>query len=437
MMLCQIGFRPVLRLASLLGLLVFTLHIAAGVACAQTPTVEISMLDGAKAVGTMVGVTIDQLKLESDTGSMTVAIEQIEAITFSESEAAKLPETAAQFYLLDGSSVFIDKYNYADQKIAATLTTGNEVSIPKRNVGSIIFAGDRSTIRKQVEQVKRDPDVVADTLIVLRNEEFNAIEGVVKGLSPKSVQFAIEEQSADVPISKLSAITFFKAGKNDFSDPLATCVLSDTSRIKLRGFELTPKQLVLTSLTGEKFNVAFNKVISLEFNSTTAVPLANLTPSTNDWEPLLAGQAVVEKLRQLRIARINQSFSGQPLSLRVPRPEAEVEAGKTRTVERVYDSGFAVQGGGRLAWRLDGDYQSLNGLIGFAPQASEHGRVKVQILVDGKERYTQELVNNEMTDPQPFEIDLVDSQRMIIEIDYADGRSIGDVIHLVNPTLQK
>ena len=168
--------------------------------------------------------------------------------------------------------------NYTDQKIAATLTTGNEVSIPKRNVGSIIFAGDRSTIRKQVEQVKRDPDVVADTLIVLRNEEFNAIEGVVKGLSPKSVQFAIEEQSADVPISKLSAITFFKAGKNDFSDPLATCVLSDTSRIKLRGFELTPKQLVLTSLTGEKFNVAFNKVISLEFNSTTAVPLANLTP---------------------------------------------------------------------------------------------------------------------------------------------------------------
>ena len=433
----QLRFDPVLRLASLLGLLAFTLHIAASVACAQTPTIEIRMLDGSKAVGTMVGVTLDQLKLESDAGSMTVAVEQIEAIKFSKSEAAKTPKTAAQFYLLDGSSVFIDKYNYADQKIAATLTTGNEVSIPKRNVSSIVFAGDRSTIRKQVEQVKRDSDVVADTLIVLRNGEFNAIEGIVKGLNPKSVQFAIEEQSADVPISKLSAITFFKASKDDFSDPLATCVLSDTSRIMLRGFELTPKQLVLTSLTGEKFNVAFNKVTSLEFNSTTAVPLANLTPSTNDWEPLLAGQAVVEKLRQLRIARINQSFSGQPLSLRVPRPEAEVEAGKTRTVERVYDSGFAVQGGGRLAWRLDGDYQSLSGLIGFAPQASEHGRVKVQILVDGKEHYTQELVNNEMTEPQAFEIDLVDSQRMIIEIDYADGRSIGDVIHLVNPTLQK
>ena len=433
----QFGLVPVLKFASLLGLLVFTLHTTTNVACAQTPTVDIRMLDGSKVLGTMVEVTRDQLKLENDTGSMTVEVEQIEAIKFPESESAKLPETAAQFYLLDGSSVFVDKYNYADRKITATMTTGNETSIPKRNVSSIIFAGDRTAIRKQVEQVKRDSDVVADTLIVLRNEEFNAIEGVVKGLNPKSVQFAIEEQSADVPISKLSAITFFKAGKDDFSDPLATCVLSDTSRINLRGFELTPKQLVLTSLTGEKFNVAFNKVVSLEFNTLTNLPLTNLTPSTNDWEPLLAGQAIVEKLRQLRLARINQSFSGQPLSLMVPRPDAEVEAGKTRTVERVYESGIAVQGGGRLAWRLEGDYQSLRGLIGFAPQASEFGRVNVRILVDGKERYTQELVKTEMTEPQPFEIDLVDGQRMIIEVDYADGRSIGDVIHLVNPILQK
>ena len=63
--------------------------------------------------------------------------------------------------------------------------------------------------------------------------------------------------------------------------------------------------------------------------------------------------------------------------------------------------------------------------------------MKVRILVDGKELYAQEFVKNEMTEPQPFEIDLVNVQRMIIEVDYADGRSIGDVIHLVNLTLQK
>ena len=71
---------------------------------------------------------------------------------------------------------------------------------------------------------------------MIRGEKFNAIEGIVKGLDQDNVQFAIDEQSAEVPTSKLAAITFFKAGKNDFSAPLATCVLSDTSRIKLRSF---------------------------------------------------------------------------------------------------------------------------------------------------------------------------------------------------------
>lgn len=433
----QVRFEPVLKFATRLCFLAIIWHVAACMSLAQTPTAEIRMLDGSKVVGTMVEVSLDQVKLETDAGQKSIIVEQVEAIAFPESAAVKVPETAAQFNLLDGSSIFIDKYNYADRKIETTLTTGAEASLPKRNVSSIVFAGNRATIRKQVAKVKQDADVVADTLIVLRSDEFNAIEGIVKGLDQKSVQFAIEEQSADVPIAKLSAITFFKAGKDDFSDPLATCVLSDTSRIKLRGFELTPKQLVLTSLTGEKFNVDFSKVVSLEFNSTTSVPLTSLAPSTNAWEPLLAGKLIVDKLRQLRIARINESFSGKPLSLKVPRSADEIESGKTSTIERVYESGVAVHGGGRLAWRLDGDYQSLNGLIGFAPEASEFGRVTFRIIVDGKVRHTQELAKNEMTAPQDFEVNLVDSQRMIIEIDYADGRSIGDVVHLVNLTLQK
>ncbi len=428
---------PVLGFAVRLCCLAITWQLAASFAFAQTPTAEIRLLDGSKVVGTMVEVSLDQVKLETGAGPKSVQIEQIEVIEFPESEASKSPETAAQFSLQDGSSLFIDKYKYVDKKIVTTLTVGAETSIPKRNVSSIVFAGDPVAVQKQIAKVKQDADVVADTLIVFRNEEFNAIEGIVKGLDQASVQFAIEEQSAEVPISKLSALTFFKAGENDFSDPLATCVLSDTSRIRLRGFELTAKQLVLTTLTGDKFNVDFGKVVSIDFNSTTSEPLTSLAPSTNDWEPLLAGQSIVGKLRQLRLARFNQSFSGKPLSLNVPRPAAEVAAGKTRMIERVFESGIAVQGGGRLAWRLNGDYQSLSGLIGFAPEASEFGKVGVRIMVDGKERYSQEHTKNEMTQPQPFDIDLVDGKRMIIEVDYADGRSIGDVVHLVNLTLQK
>ena len=419
------------------ALLAIVVCLSANIASAQTPTAEVRTNEGAQLGGTLAEVTVDQVKLETSAGAKTVELEQIESIVFPDSAEPKLPEKAAKFQLRDGSTVFIDKYKYADQKIEATLFTGEAVSISKRNISSIVFSGDRKTIQKQVDQIKQDSSIAADTLVVIRGEKFNAIEGVVKELDQDSVQFAIDDQSADVPITKLAAITFFKAGKSDYSAPLATCVLSDTSRIKLRKFEVGTKQFALTSLTGDVFKVEFSKVSSLEFSSTVAVSLTGLTPSTNDWKPILADGKLVEKLRQLRLARIDQSFDGQPLSLEFPRPAEEVEAGKARTTTREFDSGIAIQGGGRLAWRLDGNYQSLSGLIGFAPQASEFGDVKVRMLVDGETVLDQELAKASMLQPQAFTIDLTDKQRMIIEIDYADGRSIGDVIHLVNLTLQK
>ena len=429
--------KSALKLAFHLCLLTLALHLSSGIARSQSPSVEVRMVDGNRLVGVMLDAGIDQVTIKTNEASKTVAVEQIETIEFLESPKSQLPQQAAQFYLRDGSTIFVDKYRLADQKFDATTTAGASVSIQKRNVSSVVFAGDRDAIRRQVKKVKQAPDILADTLIVLRREEFNAIEGIVKGIDQNSVEFAIEEQTAEVSISKLSAITFFKANKTDYSAPLATCVLSDTSQIKLRDLKVTPKQLSLTLLTGEQFNVDFSKVFSLEFNTTTSIPLTELDPSTNDWEPLLASGAVVEKLRQLRLARINQSFSGRPLSLEVSRPDAESQLGKTRTIERTYATGIAVQGGGRLAWRLNGEYQALKGLVGFSPEASEFGKVNVRMVVDGEVAFEKELTKKWMTNPHAFEIDLANHQRIIIEVDYADGRSIGDVIHLVNLALQK
>lgn len=417
--------------------LAIVLTLATNPAFAQTPTAAVRTLEGVDVVGTMLDVTVDQLKLETGAGVKTVDLGQIETIEFPESAKVQLPEQAAMFQLLDGSSVFVDKYNYADRKIEATLSTGKVVSISKRNVSSIVLPGDRETIQKQVRQIKQDASIAADTLVVIRGGEFNAIEGIVKQLDQDSVQFAIDDQSRAVPISKLAAITFFKASKTDYSAPLATCVLSDSSRIKLRSFKLDAKQLALTSLTGDLFNVEFSKVVSFEFNSTETVPLSELPPSTNDWRPLLADSGIVGKLKQLRLARFDRSFSGKPLSLEFPRPTAEVEAGRSRAMTREFDSGIAIQGGGRLAWRLDGNFISLSGLVGFSPQASEFGNVRIRMLADGDVVFDQELSKKTMVEPKAFEIDLTGRRRMIIEIDYADGRSIGDVIHLVNLALQK
>ena len=436
-MFWQIRFEPIWKSTVRFAFFAIALNLSATIAFAQTPTAEVRTIEGAEIAGTLLDVSVDQLKLKTADGTKTIELQQIESIEFPESARPQVPSKAAKFQLQDGSSVFVGKYKYDDGKIKATLSTGEEVLISKRNVSSIVFAVDQKSIQKQVDKIKQDANIAADTLVVIRDEQFNAIEGVVKELDQDSVQFAIDDQSANVPISKLKAITFFKAGKKDFSDPMATCVLSDTSQIKLRSFKIGTKQFALTSLTGELFNVEFSKVASLKFSSTVSVSLTEIAPSTNDWRPLLADSGIVDKLRKLRLARINESFNGHALALEFPRPAAEVEAGKSRSTTREFESGIAIQGGGRVAWRLDGNYQQLSGLVGFSPQASEFGDVKLRISVDGDVVFEQKFAKNSMIEPEPFNLDLTDKQRMIIEVDYADGRSIGDVIHLVNLILQK
>ena len=106
-----------------IAILAIAFSLAANILSAQTPTAEVRTIEGAEIVGTLVEVTVDQLKLETNAGAKTIELEQIEAIEFPASSKPELPEKAAKFELLDGSSIFVDKFKYADRKIETTLST--------------------------------------------------------------------------------------------------------------------------------------------------------------------------------------------------------------------------------------------------------------------------------------------------------------------------
>ena len=96
-------------------LLAIVLSLTANTASAQNPTAEIRTLEGVDVLGTIADVTIDQLKIETGDGAKTVDLDQIETIQFPDSANTQLPEKAAKFQLLDGSSLFADKYKIVGQ----------------------------------------------------------------------------------------------------------------------------------------------------------------------------------------------------------------------------------------------------------------------------------------------------------------------------------
>lgn len=412
-------------------------------ALAQTPSVVVTLVDQTKHSGAISECSIDILTLETDKGQIPLATEEIESVQFQES-APVSADGLARIRLLDNSEVATKSPAIEGKNLVGQFGYGGESKLLKRNVRAIVF--DRpeqyEDLVRHVGEVLADRSVVADTLVVFRKDDFNAIEGVVKNLNPDRVEFSIGDQTAAVSLAKVSAITFFKAGAADaindqFSTPLATCKLVDGSVLRLSRFTVSDKKIEAVALCGERFSLEHENVLSLNYKMTTSVPISELRPTTNDWSPLITSASIAEPLRRLRLARFDKSFDGTPIALNVARPAEEIDRGKTATFAKSFESGIAMHGGGRIAWRLGGNYKRLRGTIGFAPSASPLGCVKFRVLVDGQLQVEQEIQKSKMNGPEDFEVEIEGRQRLVFEADYADGNSIGDVVHLVDVVLEK
>lgn len=431
----HLGPHTVLRSAAnlLSAIAILTVSFAGTEALAQSPSADVLLSDGTQLAGTITKFEIDSFSIAVDGADRPIEYDLVESIVLSDVEPAV--KLGRHIRLTDGSTIRADQCALVKDRLNFRTKTGGQ-SVTKRNVEAIVYRTQtRETLRRQLKEILADETIEADALVVLRGDDLNVIEGVVEKLTPEQATFSIDEQTAEVPIAKLDAISFFSAAKNDFAAPLAVCHLADGSALQVRRMELLDLQVQLTLLSSDKLNIDLEEILSFDFLTGSKVLLSSLTPSTNDWRPLLANEGLVEHLRTMRVARANQDFSGNPLSLLV----SSNEAGQNETSGRLqtFDNGFAIRGGGRLAFKLNGDYQTISGTIGFAPQASEFGKTVFRILADGNVALELPLEKLTKPDAANFDVALDGCRRMVIEVDYADGRSIGDILHLVDVKLQK
>lgn len=415
------------------------------------PLVTAKLVSGESVTGILRLIDIDSVTIQNQEDLQTIPHAKLESVRFGPSElksnAGQLPPFA-KLILADGSILNASKVQLTESKLSIQLFGSDAASLKTRDVDAILFKFDGTKLEQQARSVAVGrKDRQGDTLIVNRDGDFNAIEGVARSLSEGRVAFSVGEQTAEVDIEKLDALTFFHAVNREFEKAPITCQLRDGSLFQARrvlvvnaeGEEASSanaagddQRLRIVTLAGPVFDVAHSSVHQMVFGSGMAVKLSDLIPATNDWQPLLASPAIVESLRQMRIARINQSFSGDPL-----RVESIDDSPFQRKTIKTFNSGFAIAGGGRLAFRLGGEYKRLRGLIAFAPTADERGMVRMKISADGEEIFNQTLAKVDMAKPLPIDFVIEGRDRVLIEVGYHDGRSVGDQLHLVDLVLSK
>ncbi|MEL7498120.1 MAG: NPCBM/NEW2 domain-containing protein [Planctomycetota bacterium] len=398
---------------------------------------KLLLRSGQTQTGTLVSLNEDSLRL-ADASSTPVPFAQIESLTFvsDDEPSEESPAAKRSIEFVDGTRIAIATVSMADNVLKFSLADRDQQA-SSRHVKLIQLKQYEDAFQqKRLDRAVKEYELTTDALVVDRDNSINFVEGIVRGMADERIEFSVGTRSAQIGIEKLEAVAFFHAVNREFEAAPVRVTLNDESQLQLRRLKFDqqtkPDEIELVTLAGPTFRVPIAALNKIEFGSSSTIALSDLAPATNDWKPLIASPAILDTLRQLRVAKNDADFAGEPLQLEY----AQSGEYKRRTL-KTFNKGFAMTAGGKLSFALEKQFASCRGLIGFAPDADNNGNVRVRIGVDGTEVFRTEMAKQTMNQPVKIDINVAGGSRMVIEVDYLDGRSVGDQIHLVDLQLKR
>jgi hypothetical protein len=212
---------------------------------------------------------------------------------------------------------------------------------------------ERFFMQLQEEPRKRD-------VVYLLNGD--RIEGTVASLGGSGCMIATDRRKVQTPWSKLAGIAWSteRQARLRTKKSYTRAVLEGGARVNfldLRCEEKTRRWVGKTQF-GAVLELPDASVIALDVRQGQAVDLSDLTPARYEHRPYLGAAWPLVK---------DAAATGQPL----------------RLFGNTYEKGLGTHAACQVAYKLDGQYQRFDGLVGI-DDASRRGRAKVAIDLDGK-----------------------------------------------------
>ena len=330
---------------------------------------------------------------------------------------------------VDGSQASIGSIGIQDGVAEITTVAGVSIEANVSNLKTISFLGSDSDNdqKQQWSNLLGEALPTSDAIVVSKNGTLQLIEGIVGDINDQNLTFSIESRTAEVALEKIKGVVFYRA-ERELTEPMCLLTLADASKFQIRNVDLEGSDLNLTSIGGLQFAIDASQLRRMDFSVGRSVYLSDLIPSTNTWTPLLASSEILEPLKALRIARFNSDFRDQPLML-----SSTPESGLSYLVETVaYEKGIAISGGGRVVFALNKQFKRLSGLVGFDPEAHAGSVVRFLVKTDGQTAISEVMRADEILQPIALDLDVSSTDRISFSVEYEDGRSAGDVLHLVD-----
>lgn len=377
-------------------------------------------LAGTKATG-----TLEQLNREgARIGEIDFPAGQIASISFDRPVDDKV-HNGAECNLVDDSRILVKHWKIADQVVLIEAPCGELFKIKTRDVRSIKSRQQPAKLAEAWQQISNSSPVSGDAIVIQRGGALETLEGRIGDVADEKLSFTLDDQTAGISLNKIEGMVFYHATGRELVSPICQLTLIDGSTLNLRDLNFEDDVFSCESVAGVKFDVNLTSVSEFSFGLGRSVFLSEMELSSAEWNPLIASSSVAAHLKLMSLPKRNRAFDGKPLTL-IVYPDANFPGVRER---REFLHGFAVKSGSKLAFALDENYQQLTGLVGFDPKANASGNVQLAIRGDGKLLFEQVLTNERFANPVELDVDVSNVSRLVIEVDYFDGRAVGDVLH--------
>jgi hypothetical protein len=378
---------------------------ARNVAAATVLPVQVTPADGTPYAANLVGISENGIQLEIAGTSKTVALEDVRRI--QRSQAADVTPPTMSAGLRGGSRLRSEGLRIKDEVATLLMRRQDAMQIPLSQLDWVRFRSENAAI---------DPDwlgivgqqQVDDILVIRRSATaIDQAPGIVLGADESKVEFDLGGSAVPAPIAKLEGVVFANRSPQEPTGTIVTDIMGSQWSVESLAAGSSADNVTLVLSSDVRRELRLDQIDSIRFTDGSTL-LATLEPVSSDYQPLIKLSIDPDLLKQWLGGR---SDNNRDLILR------------SRST---------------VVYRVDADAAKFVSLVAPDRRVEAGSGAIVRVRLGDQVAWEQSIAPGD--DAKGVELDVSDSSRITLEVDYGDGPNrgdAGDVIRFIEPRFLK
>jgi hypothetical protein len=391
--------------------IVFLLGAAVGMGA------EVRTLAGMTLTGDIVKLSEKEVVVKTAEGEVATPITQV--LTIDLGPANNLLPANAKYRdveLMDGTVLHCGDVQFKGKEVKLTTVAGQEVKAPlaalRYYIGDAHDAKIMQSVRERFLTKRRTHDIL---IAKTADGQLNGLEGTLGDADDKgeTIEFELtgSGKKVQLALTRVQGMVFSRTIRGDL--PEAVCKLTDNHKntVVASGLALTPTGLTVTTPYGAKIDYTTSMVARLDFSTGKLTFLSDLEPSK-----------VVEtnNLDRVEHYRKDQNLDGE----------------KIRLGGEKYDKGLSLHAYTELEYKLDGEYEFFQAVIGVDDLVGgADGHTIVRLEGDGKEITSWKIARKD--NPLKVKVPIKDVHRLKVVVASGDLLDLGKHVTLADAKVSK